>query len=89
MAKRLVQMVFMLWVALTVLFFFFRLLPGDFTDLMVYTGASQESIQLFKEKWGLNDPLYIQYARYLFNLLQLDNLLPELPQLKHSQFRAN
>lgn len=67
LAVRTLQTVFMLWLVLTFLFFFFRLLPGDFTDIMVFRGASEESIQRFRENWGLNDPLYVQYYRYIIN----------------------
>lgn len=67
---RTIQTVFMLWLALTLLFFLFRLMPGDFTDQMLFAGASPEVVEQFKEEWGLNDPLYVQYWRYLLNMLQ-------------------
>jgi len=67
--KRTAQTVFMLWFVLTFLFFFFRLLPGDFTDIMLYQGAGQETVEQFKQNWGLNDPLYIQYWSYLTNFV--------------------
>lgn len=67
---RTAQSLFMMWVAVTFLFLLFRLMPGDFTDLMMFRGASQETVEAFKEEWGLNDPLYVQYFRYLGNLLQ-------------------
>lgn len=38
----------------------------------MFRGASPETIAQFKEEWGLNDPLYVQYWRYLTNLLQGD-----------------
>jgi peptide/nickel transport system permease protein len=69
---RTVQTVFMLWLALTFLFFFFRLLPGSYTDIMVFQGASEEAIAAFEKQWGLNDPLYIQYWNYLTNMVTLD-----------------
>lgn len=70
--SRTFQSFFLMWMAITLLFFFFRLLPGDFTSLMVYQGASEESIMQVRESWGLDDPVYIQYIRYMENLLQLD-----------------
>lgn len=69
---RVVQTVFMLWLALTFLFFFFRLMPGSFVDIMTFQGASPEAVAAFKQKWGLNDPLYVQYWRYLVNFVQGD-----------------
>jgi len=71
-AFRVVQTVFMLWVVLTFLFFFFRLMPGGFESIMIFQGASQAQIDAFREQWGLNDPLYIQYFHYVENLLQFD-----------------
>lgn len=69
---RTLQTIFLLWLVLTFLFFFFRLMPGSFVDIMMFGGANQETIQAFKAKWGLNDPLYIQYWHYLINFLNLD-----------------
>ena len=71
-ATRTVQTVFLLWVVLTFLFFFFRLMPGDFTDVMLFQGVQPEQVEAFKEKWGLNDPIHIQYIRYMVNLMTLD-----------------
>lgn len=70
--KRTIQMVILLWAVLTGLFLLFRLLPGDFTSMMMYRGASEEAIAAFEAKWGLNDPLHVQYWSYLTNFLQGD-----------------
>jgi len=40
--------------------------------MMMVRGASPESIAAFEQKWGLNDPLYLQYVRYTMNLIQGD-----------------
>jgi peptide/nickel transport system permease protein len=69
---RTVQTVVMLWLVLTFLFFFFRLMPGSYTDLLVQGGATPETVAAFEERWGLNDPLHIQYVRYLINFIALD-----------------
>jgi len=71
-AFRVLQTAFLLWFVLTFLFFFFRLMPGDFTNRMLYAGASPETIEATRAKWGLDDPLYVQYYRYLVNMLTLD-----------------
>jgi peptide/nickel transport system permease protein len=47
-------------------------MPGSFVDYFAQAGATAEQIDAISEKWGLNDPLYIQYFRYLGNLLQGD-----------------
>jgi peptide/nickel transport system permease protein len=69
---RLVQTVLLLLAILTGLFVFFRLLPGSYADIMVFQGASQEAVEQFRIAWGLNDPLYVQYYRYIDNLLHLE-----------------
>jgi peptide/nickel transport system permease protein len=69
---RTAQTVLLLWFLLTFLFFFFRLMPGSFTDIMLQQGASEEAVAAFRQQWGLNDPLYIQYFRYLANFLQFN-----------------
>jgi peptide/nickel transport system permease protein len=47
-------------------------MPGDFTDMITASGATEEEIQAVREAWGLNDPLYIQYFEYIRNLVALD-----------------
>jgi peptide/nickel transport system permease protein len=69
---RSLQTVFLLWFILTFLFFFFRSMPGSYTDLMLQGGASEATIQSFEERWGLNDPLHVQYWTYLTNFLNGD-----------------
>jgi len=71
-AVRTVQTIFMLWLVLTAIFIMFRLMPGDFTQQMAAAGASEEVLATIREKWGLNDPLYVQYFDYMKNFVQLD-----------------
>jgi peptide/nickel transport system permease protein len=67
---RTIQSLFTIWFIITFLFFVFKLMPGDFATLMLLGGAGEESIAAFREQWGLNDPIHIQYLAYLSNLLQ-------------------
>ncbi|WP_255197437.1 ABC transporter permease [Halorarius litoreus] len=69
---RSIQTVFLLWMIITFLFFFFRLMPGDFIDMMLYEGIPPETAQELVRKWGLDQPLHIQYINYIANLLTLD-----------------
>lgn len=71
-ALRSVKTVFLLWIVLTILFLAVRLMPGDFTDVMLGQGADPETVEEMQEEWGLNDPLYVQYFRYLYNFVTLD-----------------
>lgn len=71
-AKRLIQMA-VLWILIVVfLFFFFRLMPGDYTSMMLRDGADPETIQAFRDRWGLDDPLHVQLVRYLENVASLE-----------------
>lgn len=69
---RLAQSVVLIFLIVTFLFFFFRLMPGSYADIMLSQGASPEVAERFTERWGLNDPLHIQYWRYLQNLARFD-----------------
>lgn len=69
---RTVQTVFMLWLVASALFLLFRLMPGDFTAQMAVTGADPEVLARLRAKWGLDDPLHVQYWRFLMNYLTLD-----------------
>lgn len=71
-AFRSVQTVMLLLFILTFLFFFFRMLPGSYADLMAFQGADEATVEAMKMRWGLNDPLYVQYYRYITNLLNGD-----------------
>jgi ABC-type dipeptide/oligopeptide/nickel transport system permease component len=57
----------------TLTFFATRLLPGDPATLLISQGGgSAEDIADLREQLGLNDPLPIQYLRFLARLVQGD-----------------
>lgn len=49
-----------------------RLIPGDPARVMLGEHATAEQIEAFKERMGLNDPIYIQYIRYLQSIVRGD-----------------
>jgi peptide/nickel transport system permease protein len=50
-----------------------HLLPGDPAELMLgELGHTPENIERMREALGLNDPIYVQYGRYIFNAVQGD-----------------
>ena len=53
-------------------FFLIRLIPGDPAVTMLGDRASQEDIERVREMLGLNDPLYVQYFKYMGQLLRGD-----------------
>jgi oligopeptide transport system permease protein len=68
-ARRLVYMIVALFVIISITFFISKLLPGTpFADDKLTPQTRQ---QLF-EKYGLDEPLYVQYAKYMLNVAQGD-----------------
>jgi ABC-type dipeptide/oligopeptide/nickel transport system permease component len=75
---------------LAVLIFIFivmRVLPGDPAYAILGDEAPPEALEQFREIWGLNDPLYVQFGNYIGGLLTGDlgismaNQRPILPQI--------
>lgn len=69
--KRSFQSVFSL-VVLIVLVFFLARLTGSPADLYLPQDASAEIRHQFNERMGFNDPLLVQFGRFLAGLIQLD-----------------
>jgi ABC-type dipeptide/oligopeptide/nickel transport system permease component len=62
-----------LWGVATLVFVVMRLLPGDPATLMLSeAGASAEAIARFRAELGLDQPLIVQYGRYLLHLAEGD-----------------
>lgn len=53
-------------------FFLIRLIPGDPAVTMLGDRASQEDVERVRELLGLNDPLHVQYLKYMGQLLRGD-----------------
>ncbi|WP_458190586.1 ABC transporter permease [Haladaptatus sp. NG-WS-4] len=70
--RRTLQLVVTLWAVGTVLFGLFRLMPGDPTSYVVSSQMTQEARQKIIASYGLDQPLHIQYIKFLENLLMLD-----------------
>lgn len=57
----------------SVMFLLFRLIPGDPTTIFLGTGQlSAADMQALREAWGLDEPLWRQYATYVANVLTGD-----------------
>jgi peptide/nickel transport system permease protein len=56
----------------TLVFFIFRLVPGDVARIVAGERATEEEVALIREQMGLNDPIHVQYARYLWGLARGD-----------------
>jgi oligopeptide transport system permease protein len=67
--KRLVLMFVTLFVIISITFFISKLLPGTpFAD----DKLTPETREVLFEKYGLDEPLYVQYAKYMLNVAQGD-----------------
>ena len=53
-------------------FFIINLAPGNPVDMYLNPDTTEADLEAKKEALGLNDPIYIQYFRWLGNLLQGD-----------------
>jgi peptide/nickel transport system permease protein len=61
-----------IWLVLTLVFIAMRILPGDPAIAALGDMAQPEQIAVFRERMGLNVPLYQQYFNFLFGILSLD-----------------
>jgi peptide/nickel transport system permease protein len=71
--RRLIIMIPVLWGVATLVFFFMYMLPGDPASvILAQSGGKAASIQKLREQLGLDDPLPVQYMRFLTNAVQGD-----------------
>lgn len=71
--RRLAVAVPTLWAVTTLVFFLMRVLPGDPAELLLAeSGASAEAITRLRAQLGLDEPLPVQYGRFLLQILRGD-----------------
>ncbi|MEL7234522.1 MAG: ABC transporter permease, partial [Chloroflexota bacterium] len=70
--RRFLESLFVLWVIITILFFFFRLAPGNPLAAYIDTTFTEEQQASLMSRFGLDRPLYMQYLIYLGNVVQGD-----------------
>ncbi len=68
--KRLFYMVITLFIIITITFFLMKLLPG--TPFSNPEKLSEKQLEIMNAKYGLDQPLAVQYVTYVGNLLQGD-----------------
>ena len=61
--------------------FFLTFLTGDPAEIMLPPGATAEQIARFRAEWGFDDPIAVQYSRFLSRAVQGDFGL----SLRHGQ----
>ena len=70
--KRLLLMIPTLWIIVTIVFLLMRVVPGSpAVDMLKDMGAdvTVENVEALEEELGLNDPLLVQYVRYIKDVL--------------------
>ena len=70
--RRLLQSIVVVWGVSVLVFFLLRLAPGDPVSLLLAETATPAQIDEAREKWGLNDPIPVQYMIFLGRALQGD-----------------
>jgi peptide/nickel transport system permease protein len=70
--RRLVQSVFVIFGVACVTFLVLRLVPGDPARLMVPPGTSEKVVDSLRRELGTDQPLIVQFGRFLGGLLQGD-----------------
>lgn len=64
-AKRIAHSLFVIYLVATVVFLAVRAIPGDPARLMLGGDADAAAIAALREELGLNQPIYVQYFRWL------------------------
>ncbi len=70
-ARRSIELVISLILFMALMFYVFRLMPGDPTALLIEeTAFSPELRERLREMWGLNKPVHEQFIIFIKNLLR-------------------
>lgn len=71
--KRLLTGVLVIFISLIITFFLIHTAPGDPASILAGTeNPSPEMIEKLNERYGLNDPIIVQFVTYVTNLLKGD-----------------
>jgi len=71
-AKRVAHAAVVIYIVATVVFFAVRAIPGDPARVLLGGDANAEAIAALREDMGLNQPLYVQYFRWLGDIVRGD-----------------
>ena len=64
--------VLVLWAVTVIVFALQAIIPADPARALVGPAAPAETVEAVREQLGLNDPILVQYGRFLSNLLEGD-----------------
>lgn len=61
-----------MWAVATLVFFMLRIVPGDPIGAMLFDAGGAEAVEALRSKLGLDQPLYVQYAKWFWLMLHGD-----------------
>src|SRR5215218_6783633 len=70
--RRLIHSIFIIWGCATLVFFMLRAVPGDPVVVMLGPEYTPEAAEALRKKLGLDEPIYVQYAKWAGNVLTGD-----------------
>ncbi len=70
--QRILQALFLIWGVLTLMFFFIHAGPGDPMDRYFSPRISQETLTQIRQQFGFDQPVHVQYAKWLQQWLRGD-----------------
>lgn len=70
--RRILYALLVMWGVATLVFFMMRAIPGDPVKAMIGLDADPATIEQVRHNLGLDQPFYVQYGKWLKNLLQGD-----------------
>ncbi|NDD50970.1 MAG: ABC transporter permease, partial [Flavobacteriia bacterium] len=69
--KSIAQSVLVLWGVATLVFFLFHAVAGDPARMMLGQVEDPQALAALRAEYGLDQPLLVQYGRYLEGLLPI------------------
>jgi peptide/nickel transport system permease protein len=72
--RRILYMIVLIFFVITLNFFIFMLMPGNPAEMFVNPQSRnvKEEVERIEQAWGLKDPIYIKYSKYVVHLLTWD-----------------
>ena len=71
LVRRVVGGIVVMWAVATLVFFMLRLVPGDPLAAMLFD-VDPDMAEVLRAKYGLDQPIYVQYFKWFGNVLQGD-----------------
>ncbi len=66
--KKVLYSLLVIWGVITLIFVLFNVLPGDPAQMMLGQRADLKNTEIIRKELGLDQPLYVQYLKYLNDL---------------------